>query len=103
MINDFLRIDIGMTRANLPPSAEMADSIKRFILTEVLPGEDPSLVTESTPLMSTAVLDSTSTLKLILFIEEQFGVELEARDLRPANLETIGAIVQTIQSRLAED
>lgn len=88
-----------MTRANLPPSPEIADSIKRFILTEVLPGEDPSLVTENTPLMSTAILDSTSTLKLILFIEEQFGVELEARDTRQANLETIESIVKTIVSR----
>jgi acyl carrier protein len=102
MTNNFSGIDIGMTRANLPPSPEIADSIKRFILTEVLPGEDPSLVTESTPLMSTAVLDSTSTLKLILYIEEQFGVELEARDTRPANLETIESIVKTIVSRSAK-
>jgi acyl carrier protein len=91
-----------MTDANLPPSTEVASAIKQFILTELLPGEDPSLLDESTPLMSSAILDSTSTLKLVLFIEERFGIELEARDTRPSNLETIGSIVRTIQTRAAK-
>jgi acyl carrier protein len=90
-----------MTPANLPSAPEMAAAIKQFLLTEIVPGEDPSQVDETTPLMSSAVLDSTSTLKLIVFVEEQFGVELEARDLKPANLETIGAIIRTIQTRSA--
>ena len=91
-----------MTDPSLPPSAEIASAIKEFLLTEVLPGEDPSLLNENTPLMSTAVLDSTSTLKLILFVEERFGVELEARDTRATNLETIGSIVRTILSKSAK-
>jgi acyl carrier protein len=90
-----------MTDPSLPPSAEIAGAIKEFLLTEVLPGEDPSLLNENTPLMSTAVLDSTSTLKLILFVEKRFGVELEARDTRASNLETIGSIVRTILSKAA--
>ena len=91
-----------MSSTSLPSTTEMANSIKHFLLTEVLPGEDPSQIDETTPLMSSAVLDSTSTLKLILFIEEQFGVELEARDLKPSNLETIGSIIRTIQSRFSQ-
>lgn len=88
-----------MSPTSLPPTTEMANAIKQFLLTEVLAGEDPARLDETTPLMSSAVLDSTSTLKLIMFIEEQFGVELEARDLKPSNLETIGSIIRTIQTR----
>lgn len=91
-----------MSPTSLPPATEIANSIKHFLLTEVLAGEDPARIDEATPLMSSAVLDSTSTLKLVMFIEEQFGVELEARDLKPSNLETIGSIIRTIQSRSSQ-
>ena len=46
------------------------ETLKQFILREFLPGEDPNELEESTPLVSTGILDSLATLKLVTFLED---------------------------------
>ena len=75
------------------------ENIKRFILEEFLSGEDPSKLTATTPLMSTGILDSIATLKLIMFVEEQFGVQVEANEADEEHLNTLEAICGMIESK----
>lgn len=81
----------------------MADDIKQavkdFILAEFLPGEDPNELTESTPLITGGILDSIATMKLVLFMEERYGVTLEAHETDPEHLDTITDIAQLIRSK----
>ncbi len=74
-------------------------TIKTFILNEFLPGEDPEALTASTPLMSSGILDSLATLKLITFLEEQFGVSIAAHEADEENFETIEDINKLVQSK----
>ena len=55
--------------------------VRRFILDNFLPGEDPKNLTDETELKESGILDSLSTLKLVTFLEEQYKVEFEANDL----------------------
>ncbi len=73
--------------------------IKDFILKEFLPGEDPSELTDTTPLITGGVLDSIATLKLVMFIEEKFGISLQAHEVDPEHLDTISLIAQLIRSK----
>jgi acyl carrier protein len=73
--------------------------IRQFILKEFLPGEDPSELTDATPLITGGVLDSIATLKLVLFLEESFGVKLQAHETDPDYLDTIGMIANLIVSK----
>ncbi len=57
--------------------------IKDFILSEFLPGEDPDELTDGTPLISGGILDSIATLKLVMFLEEKFGITLRSARGRP--------------------
>lgn len=75
--------------------------VHAFILENFLPGEDPKNLTNDTELKESGILDSLSTLKLVTFLEEQFGVELEADDLEAGNLASIENIVRLVQSKLA--
>lgn len=68
---------------------EIKRDLKQFILQEFLPGEDPNELTNSTPLITGAVLDSIATLKLVLFIEERFGVSFQAHEIDPEHMDTI--------------
>ena len=52
-------------------------------------------------LLETKVLDSFSIVQLAVFVQEQFGVELEADDLTRANLASISSIVKLIERRKA--
>jgi acyl carrier protein len=74
-------------------------TIKTFILSEFLPGEAPDALTASTPLMSSGILDSLATLKLITFLEEQFGVSIAAHEADEENFETIDDINKLVQSK----
>ena len=80
-------------------SESIQDALKQFILKEFLPGEDPDELTYTTPLITGGVLDSIATLKLVMFLEERFGVTLEAHETDPDYLDTIALISSTILSK----
>jgi acyl carrier protein len=75
--------------------------VKDVILREFLPGEDPSELTDTTPLITGGVLDSIATLKLVMFIEERYGISLQAHEVDPEHLDTIAQIAQLIRSKKA--
>ena len=79
---------------------EIQKAVKSFILEEFLPGEDPSELTDSTPLVSTGILDSLAILKLVSFLEEQFHVEVEAHEADEEHLNTIEAISALVHPKL---
>lgn len=78
---------------------DIKSAVKEFILREFLPGEDPDELTDGTPLITGGVLDSIATLKLVLFIEERFGVTLEAHETDPDHLDTLAQIASLIRSK----
>jgi acyl carrier protein len=73
--------------------------VKTFILSQFLPGEDPSALTDSTPLMTTGILDSLATLKLITYLEEEFGIRVEAHEADAENLNTLADITRFVTSK----
>lgn len=77
------------------------ESIREFILREFLPDEDPSELTTATELISTGILDSLATLKLVTFLEERFGIAVAAHEADEEHLNTIADIVKLVQSKLA--
>ncbi len=75
------------------------EAVRGFILEQCLPGEDPRNLTDTTELKESGILDSLSTLKLVSFLESEYGVEFDANDLEPANLASIEAIERLVQSK----
>lgn len=77
----------------------LSQPIKNFIMEEFLPGEDSDELTESTPLISGGILDSIATLKLVMFMEERFGVRFEPHEVDKENLDNLASIVRLLQSK----
>ena len=73
--------------------------VKDFVLKEFLPGEDPNELTDSTPLITGGVLDSIATLKVVMFIEERFGITLQAHEVDSEHLDTIAQIAQLVRAK----
>jgi len=80
-------------------TSDIEKTVKQFILTEVLPGEDAEELTVTTRLITGGVLDSIATLKLVLFIEKHYGITLEAHEVDPEHLNTIAQIARLIRSK----
>ena len=78
---------------------EIRETVHRYILHEFLPGENPDELTDETPLITGGVLDSISTLKLVAFLEDRFGVTVEAHEAGVENLDSVGLISRMIADK----
>jgi acyl carrier protein len=81
--------------------SDVKETVRQFILTNYLQGESPSNLTDDTPLRTSGVLDSMATLGLVTFVEEQFGIELEAHETGIESFDTIEAISNLVDRKRA--
>ena len=74
-------------------------TVKEYILREFLPGEAPEALTDSTPLVTGGILDSLATIKLVSFLEEKYGISLEAHEVDAEHLDTIDLVAQLVAAK----
>ena len=80
---------------------EITATTKSYILSEFLPGESPESLENTTPLITSGILDSIGTVKLVSFLEEQYGIELEAHEMGVDLLNTLDDIARLVISKRA--
>lgn len=56
----------------------------------------------ATPLLEAGVLDSLSLLRLVLFVQQRFGIVVDDVDLIPENFASVDAICAYLRSRAGE-
>jgi acyl carrier protein len=71
--------------------------IRRFLLEDRVRGNTAEL-TDELPLLG-GILDSVGLAKLVVLLEEEFGIEVGVDDLRPENFQTIDSIARFVASR----
>ncbi len=79
---------------------EIQDRVRAFILAEILDnpaGGHP----DDGPLISSGLMNSLSTLKLVAFLEETFGIELAAHEISVDCLDSIEAVASLVAEKLA--
>ena len=71
------------------------DYISREIITkpELLP------LNNETRLLESGIIDSLSLLKLVLFLEQKFGVVVGAEELVPENFQTVSTICTFLRTK----
>ncbi len=74
-------------------------AVKEYILATFLPGEDPKALSETTQLITGGILDSLATLELVSYLEQKYGIELQAHEVDAANLGTLANIATLVQSK----
>jgi acyl carrier protein len=65
------------------------ETVKQFIVNELLFGNDSLLTSDDQSFLKTGVLDSSGLLELITFIENTFGVTVNDDELIPENLDSL--------------
>jgi acyl carrier protein len=74
----------------------MQQKLKSFIFQELVFIDDPSSFTENDDLLA-AGLDSMGIMRLVLFVEETFGVTLPDDEIEPENLQTLSRLYDWIK------
>ena len=80
-------------------NVDVRSTVKQYILRQFLPGENPEELTDTTPLITGGILDSISTIKLVSFLEEEFGVTFQAHEMHADYLDTISQIANTVEAK----
>ena len=75
------------------------EELRQYILTEFLPAEKPSNLQDDTPLRTSGIVDSIGMLRLVSFIEERFGIVVEAYDASVENFDRIADMAAFIQRK----
>ena len=63
--------------------------------------QDPALLplANETSLMESGILDSLTLLRLVVFLEERFGITMGDADLLPQNFASVNAICAYVRAR----
>ena len=75
-------------------------TVKKYVLAEFLPGEDPAALTPDTAMVSSGVIDSIATLKLVGFLEEEFKIQVQAHEADVDHLDTLTSISELVARKL---
>jgi D-alanine--poly(phosphoribitol) ligase subunit 2 len=75
--------------------------INDYISREIV--QDPSLLPlgNETPLLETGILDSLSLLRLVIFVQEQFGIVVGDLDLVPEHFASVDDICAYLRTQTA--
>ncbi len=76
--------------------------INNYISRELVQDATLLPLTNATPLLETGVLDSLSLLKLVLFVQERFGIVVDDVDLVPEHFASVDTICAYLRSRTGE-
>jgi acyl carrier protein len=75
------------------------NAIKEFIVDTLLAASDRTDVAEDEPLTSSGLIDSLGMLRLIMFLEEQFGLQVGDGDVGEENFGTVSRIAAFVERR----
>jgi acyl carrier protein len=75
------------------------ERIRSFIHTDVQYAGRPTELTEDTSLLESGALDSLGIVKLVSFLEQEFGITISDEELVPRHFESIRAISMFIESK----
>jgi acyl carrier protein len=78
---------------------DIKNTIRRQILTEYLPGESETNLRDDTPLRTSGVLDSMATLNLVSFLEERFGIVIDAHETGIDNFDRVADIAALVAKK----
>jgi acyl carrier protein len=70
----------------------ITETIRGFLIREFFRGESVDAFSDEQPLVTSGLLDSVGTLKLVLFLEEEFALTIDAADIADGKLDTLTSI-----------
>jgi acyl carrier protein len=79
--------------------AQIRAETRQFILDEFLPGTPAEELTDDMGLMSGGVLNSLATTRLVSFLEEKYGVQLEAHEMSADHMDSVDLITTLVLSK----
>jgi acyl carrier protein len=79
---------------------DIRSAVRTFILEDALVGEDPANLGDDLPLRTSGIIDSMGVIRLTSFLEERFGIRVDAHETGVENTDTVNAIVAFVATKI---
>jgi acyl carrier protein len=76
---------------------EISKSVRDYIIREYLPEGDDTEITETTPLISSGIVDSFSMVSLLVFLRKKYQVNITDEAATPEAFDTVASIVALVR------
>jgi acyl carrier protein len=76
------------------------DAVRRHLAERLIPGDDPSALADDRPLISGGLMDSITTVALVTYLEQEYGVTFEAHEMGIDHLDSVALIAGTVVAKL---
>ncbi len=73
--------------------------LRTYIAENILFSSDGFPYTDETSFLENGIVDSTTVLELVLFIEERFGITVKDSEVIPENFDSISCLAKFITSK----
>lgn len=81
------------------PTARDADAVRHFILDELAHEPDLALAADE-PIFSSGLLDSFAVTRLMIFLEDHFGIRIPAGEVTLVDFDTVNGCLAVAARRL---
>ncbi len=78
---------------------EIKQQIKDFVIENFLMGDASSMLKDGESVLETGTIDSTGVLEVVTFLESNFGIKVDDKDLVPENLDSVNNLVKYVLRR----
>ncbi len=76
---------------------EVRSKLKHFIVTELMHDEDDEVLGDEEPRLGSGIVDSLGIMRLVSYIEEEFGVVVSDEDLVPEHFQSVNRLVAFVE------
>ena len=80
---------------------QLLADLKQFLRTIQKPGKPIDSVGIDDPLVASGLVDSLAIMQIVVYLEEQYGIDFAANGFDPDRLATMGSIIDLIEQARA--
>jgi acyl carrier protein len=78
---------------------QLRSEIRQFVLDELLLGDTASMLDDDESFLETGTIDSSGVLEVVMFLEHNFQLKVQDRELVPENLDSVNRLVQFVMRK----
>ncbi|MGH7273819.1 MAG: acyl carrier protein [Nitrospiria bacterium] len=80
--------------------AQIETELRQFVIDNFLFGQGDVQLENDDSFMERGIVDSTGVLELVTFLEKQYQIKVEGKDLIPDNLDSISNLLRFLENKL---
>lgn len=77
------------------------EKIRNYITDNLIFAQDDSAIEDDVSLLEAGIMDSVAVMELVLFVEEEFQLEIDDNEIIPENFDSISNLSNFIHAKLA--